>query len=235
MSEHNGTNPFIDITKPNEARIYDYLLGGDAHYGADRVAAEELKVTIPHLVERVRESRDFFRRAVRYLTRTAGIRQFIAVGAGLPTQDNIHVVAQSIIPDARVIYVDDDPSTVTHARALLLRTRGVQAVLDRDVFPRHREVQELIDLDRPMAILLMHPHVGETAHIREIMAPGSYLAASGPPVTFPDSCFAGLHLIEPGLVDVREWRPESTGRTKVTPPLLLGGVGHKPLPWAVAA
>ncbi|WP_214318600.1 SAM-dependent methyltransferase [Nonomuraea sediminis] len=244
MSEHNGACPLIDITRPNEARIHDYLLGGNVNYGADRAAAEELKVTIPHLAESVRDARDFHRRVVRYVARKTGIRQFIAVSGGLPTQDNVHAVAQAITPDARAVYVDRDPMTVTLARALLARTPGVTAVLggsqDLCEVLHGQQLQALVDLDRPVAILLMRLFTGEATHVGighlgDVIAPGSYLAATYPTVSCPNACSDGLRLVEPGFVDVRDWRPDSDRRHPTAPTLFYGGVAHKPLLWAVAA
>ncbi|MCW2863054.1 MAG: hypothetical protein JWP48_4762, partial [Actinoallomurus sp.] len=108
----------VDPTTPNVARMYDYYLGGKDNFSADREAAERIMKIMPHAAEWVRSNRGFLVRAVRSLAET-GIRQFIDLGTGLPTQDSVHQVAGRVSPDARVVYVDVDPVVVSHGRALL--------------------------------------------------------------------------------------------------------------------
>ncbi|MFE3452481.1 SAM-dependent methyltransferase [Nonomuraea sp. NPDC059194] len=245
MTEHNGTCPYIDITVPSIARIHDYLLGGKDHFGADRQAAEELKLTIPRITESVCDNRAFLRRAVRHLATRMGIRQFIDIGLGLPTQGNTHEVAQDANPDARIVYVGQDRMAVTHSRALLARRPGVAAALgnprDPDSIFASRELHRLIDLDRPTAVLLvavlhcLEDPLPIVARVRELIAPGSYLAiAEADSPLEVEHYFTGMQLLNPGIVDVRVWRPELDVAGPSTLPLFHGGVGHKPLPWAVA-
>jgi hypothetical protein len=181
----------IDTRAPNPARIYDYLLGGKDHYPADRQAAEAVLAVAPQAREGARENRAFLQRAVRYLAE-AGVRQFLDIGTGLPTQGNVHQVAQAVMPEARVVYVDHDPVVHTHANALLTNNspttvavigdlREPEAILD------HPEVRRLLDFTRPIAVLLVavlhfirdaEDPAGIVTRLRDAMAPGSYLVVS---------------------------------------------------------
>lgn len=168
--------------------MYDYYLGGKDNYPADRAAAEQVLASAPEMRRVARENRAFLGRAVRFFAGPAGIRQFIDVGAGLPTRGNVHEIAQRACPDARIAYVDHDPVVCAHARALLAGTCRVevveadmhhsQAVLD------HPGLRSLIDPGQPVAVLfvsVLH-FTSEAARIvadfRQFMAPGSYLALS---------------------------------------------------------
>ena len=147
----------IDLATPNTARIYDYLLGGKDNYEADRRVGDRLVEIIPEARLAARQNHLFIGRAVRHLV-DAGVRQFVDVGTKLPTAGNVHEVAAAIAPDARVVFADGDPVTLTHARALLPSTdrtlvaradpRRPDAVLDDP------GVRKLIDLDRPVAVIL---------------------------------------------------------------------------------
>ena len=175
---------------PNPARIYDYLLGGKDNYPADREVAEQVVAIAPVTRDVVRDNRAFLRRAVRFLTREAGIRQFIDLGSGLPTHGNVHEIAQAIAPDARVVYVDNDAMVVTHSRALLAgdNTLAVHADLrEPDAVLGHPEVRELLDFDQPIALLLVailhfipddQDPLGIVARFRDALPTGSYLAIS---------------------------------------------------------
>ena len=180
----------INTGVPNPARIYDYLLGGKDNFPADRQVAEQLLAIAPVARDVVEDNRAFLRRAVRVLTREGGIRQFIDLGSGLPTQGNVHEIAQAIAPDARVVYVDNDAMVVTHSRALLAgnNTVAIQADLrEPDRILGHPEVRELIDFHRPIALLLMailhfipddEDPLGIVARFRDALPTGSYLAIS---------------------------------------------------------
>jgi hypothetical protein len=188
----NGvTSRYVDASVPNVARIYDYLLGGKDNYSADREAAMELVRLVPDALAACHGNRRFLQRAVRFLADEASIRQFIDIGTGLPTQGNVHEVAQSCVPDAPVLYVDYDPVVVSHAQALLADNRTVVAI-NRDLrWPdqiiAHPALQALIDLDQPVAILLVailhfiadddDPH-GIVDKLKAAMPPGSYLVLS---------------------------------------------------------
>jgi hypothetical protein len=180
----------INTSVPNPARVYDYLLGGKDNYPADREVAEQVVAIAPVAREVVGDNRAFLRRAVRFLTREAGIRQFIDLGSGLPTQGNVHQIAQAIAPDARVVYVDNDAMVVTHGRALLAgdNTLAIKADLrEPDVVLGHPEVRELIDFDQPIALLLVailhfipdeEGPLGIVARLRDALPTGSYLVIS---------------------------------------------------------
>jgi len=191
VTGHDRLSTQIDTRTPNPARIYDYLLGGKDHYPADRKAAEAILAVAPQARQGARENRAFLQRAVRHLAQ-AGIRQFLDIGTGLPTQGNVHEVAQAITADARVVYVDNDPMAHSHANALLTNNipttlavladlRQPEAILD------HPQVRRLLDLTRPVGVLLVavlhfirdegHP-VRVVARLRDAMAPGSYLVIS---------------------------------------------------------
>ena len=148
----------IDQTNPSTARVYDYLLGGKDNYAADRAIGDRFKVELPGSVAIAYTNRAALVRAVRHIALTTGIRQFLDLGSGLPTADNVHQVAQRHTPDAQVVYVDNDPIVLAHGRALLEeddRTRVIQAdVRDAEAIRRHPSVLEMIDFDRPVAVIM---------------------------------------------------------------------------------
>jgi len=148
----------IDVSVPSIARIYDYMLGGKENYESDRAAARGLFRTLPEAALPARENRAFLKRAVRYLVAEAGIRQILDLGSGLPTDGNVHEIAQAVDPSVRVVYVDIDPGVLAHGRALLGRS-PLTAVITGDVRKPDAVltdpgVLELIDPTRPFAILL---------------------------------------------------------------------------------
>ncbi len=151
----------IDVTRPHPARRYNYCLGGKDNFQADRDAAEAIAAVFPHIRTAARENRAFMQRAVSFLAREAGIRQFLDIGTGLPTANNVHDVAQSIAPESRIVYVDNDPLVLTHARALLTSSdEGATAYIDADVRNPDRilldpAVQDTLDLSQPVALLLV--------------------------------------------------------------------------------
>jgi len=180
----------INTNVAHPARMYDYYLGGKDNFPADRAAAEQALAASPSTRDMARENRAFLRRAVRFLVREAGIRQILDIGTGLPTQGNVHEVAQVIAPDTRVVYVDNDPIVVAHSSALLAadNTAVVQADLRQpDVILGNPEVREVIDFEQPVAVLLLailhfiqdeQDPAGIVARLRDAMAAGSYLAIS---------------------------------------------------------
>ena len=179
----------VDPTVPTAARIYDYLLGGQDNFAADRAAVRQLTELSPELGQVARANRAFLGRAVRFLAAEAGIRQFLDLGAGLPTNGNVHQVAQTVAAGTRVVYVDNDPSVLAHAQALTSgdRTAVIQSDLrDPAAILAHPDTGRLIDLTQPLAILfvaVLHfvpdPDAGQavTAFTRAA-APGSYLVLS---------------------------------------------------------
>ena len=151
----------LDTGQPHPARIYDYLLGGKDNFAADRAAAAQgLKVN-PNAATAPQQNRAFLRRAVRFLAAEAGVRQFLDIGTGLPTRPNVHEVAQGIDPAARIVYADNDPIVLAHARALLTSTpEGRTNYVDADLRDPRRildapELRATLDLDQPVALLLL--------------------------------------------------------------------------------
>ena len=191
MTTQSSPGGGIDTTTPNVARIYDYLLGGKDNFAADRKAARQLIEAIPDVAAIARDNRSFLGRVVRYLATQGGIRQFLDLGGGLPTQANVHELAQGVAPGARVVYVDNDPVVASHGRALLASGDQVGMVFgdlrDPAGILRHPDVLRLLDLAQPVAVLCtstLHfvadeaePHA-IIAEYRDRMAPGSYLAIS---------------------------------------------------------
>jgi S-adenosyl methyltransferase len=185
--------PGIDTSRPHSARMYDYYLGGKNHFAADRAAADRALASWPAGRTGLRENRRFLGRAVRYLAAEAGITQFLDIGSGLPTTKNVHEIAQEVDPSSRVVYVDDDPMVLAHARALLAsapggRTAFIQADLKSplDILgsPTTRSV---LDFTKPVALMLvavLHFLLEEdkpetvVATLLDALPSGSYLAAS---------------------------------------------------------
>jgi hypothetical protein len=182
--------PGLDISRPNIARVYDYTLGGKDNFAIDRQVAEMSHEAMPAQAG-ARAHRAFLRRVVRYLVAEAGIRQFIDIGSGLPTQGNVHEVAQAIDPEARVVYVDYDPMVLVHAHALLGRTETVEVITADvrrpDEILSDPTIRGFLDFDQPIGLLLfaiLH-HVnddedpeGIARYLREELTQGSYLALS---------------------------------------------------------
>jgi hypothetical protein len=188
-TDNDGQGTGIDTTVPHSARIFNYWLGGKDHYPVDREAGDAWVAVDPTILRIAREGREFLKRTVRYLAGEAGIRQFLDVGTGLPTAENTHEVAQQVAPDARIVYVDNDPLILAHARALMTSTEeGATRYLHadmRDPAPLLAQASEVLDFDEPVAVLFMgvlgHLEKAEEARsvIRTLMdaaAPGSYLA-----------------------------------------------------------
>jgi hypothetical protein len=185
--------PGIDFSRPHTARMYDYLLGGKDHFAVDRETMETGLRSWPGARVYARENRKFLARAVEYLVKEAGVRQFLDIGTGLPSANNTHEVAQRFAPDSRVAYVDNDPLVLVHAQALLTsnpagRTAYVQADLrEPEAILAHPGVRGTLDFNQPIALMLvaiLHFLPDEDdpgALVRTLMSalpPGSYLVAS---------------------------------------------------------
>jgi hypothetical protein len=183
----------IDTSVAHPARVYDYWLGGTNNFPADREAAERVLAATPGLRFRVRANRAFLARAVRYLAGEAGITQFLDIGTGIPSADNTHQVAQAVAPDARVVYADNDPIVLTHARALLAGdSRGATQYVPgdlRDPAPILAAAAQTLDLGQPAALMLLGVlHLIQddegpyriVAGLMDALAPGSYLVLSHP-------------------------------------------------------
>ncbi|MCX5053826.1 MULTISPECIES: SAM-dependent methyltransferase [unclassified Streptomyces] len=204
----------IDTVRPHTARIWNYWLGGGDYYEVDRVAGDRIRELHPAIGEYARADRLFLGRAVRHLVADAGIRQFLDIGTGLPTADNTHEVAQRLAPDARIVYVDNDPLVLAHARALLTSSpegrtdhldedlRNVESVLER--------AADTLDLTQPVALMLL----GVIIFLRDDEDP------SGVVRRFMDALPSGSHLVlshtitGPGLPEVdaavRFWNEHGT-------------------------
>ncbi|WP_245553085.1 SAM-dependent methyltransferase [Nocardia veterana] len=193
---HGPTELRTDVAHP--ARMYDYFLGGKDFYDADRVAAEQALRDFPAVRVTARTNRDFMRHVTRYLVEQ-GVRQFLDIGTGIPTEPNLHQVAQEHAPESRVVYVDNDPMVLAHARALLVSTeQGRTAYLQADAgdpaaILAAPEVTRTLDLSRPVAVSLMavlHFVPGDVYDIVSTLmaplAPGSYLAMSHVTTDFDD-------------------------------------------------
>ncbi|WUI02527.1 SAM-dependent methyltransferase [Spirillospora sp. NBC_00431] len=178
---------------PHSARIYDYLLGGEDNFPADRAAAADIVAGWPNLPTSMRANRNFMARVARHLAAEHGIRQFLDIGSGLPTSPNLHEVVQGVAPESRVVYVDNDPIVLVHARGLLTSTdEGRTAYLDADFrdpgsILRSGRLREILDFGEPVALSLIAilQFMLDDAEVRRIidrlmepLAPGSVLALS---------------------------------------------------------
>lgn len=192
MVSDSGVPNGIDTSRPSVARMYDYYLGGKDNFAVDREAAEQAIATFPETPVLARANRAFLGRAVTHLARDCGIRQFVDLGTGIPTVGNVHEVAHQIEPSARVVYVDNDPIVLAHARALMedAGQGDTVAVLDGDMRDPasvlgHRRVGEMIDWTQPVGVLfisVLHFVTTDPTKItdayRDAVASGSYLVLS---------------------------------------------------------
>jgi hypothetical protein len=257
----------LNTSVPHPARVYDYFLGGKDNFEADRVAAEAAIKAFPATAASARAARDYLRRVVRFLATEAGMRQFLDIGTGLPSGDNVHQVAQSIAPQARIVYVDNDPVVLLHAKTLLTSSpEGATAYIAADLRDPRKildEAAKTLDFSRPVALLLLgilhnvadaHDPYGLVRTLVDALPDGSYLAIShltadiypeltefaaalnerqlDAPLVLRDraqvtSFFDGLELVEPGVVQLSKWRPES-GLEASAAAALWGGVARKP-------
>lgn len=259
----------IDLTVPSVARMYDYYLGGKDNYQVDRDASDQLSLAAPGTQALAVNNRRFLQRAVRVLATEYGIRQFVDHGSGLPTQDNVHEIAQGVDSDARVVYIDHDPIVLAHGRAILAdndRTTVITADFrDTDAIMDHPDVVKLIDFDKPVAALFLsvlhclpdsddpaglvrrvvdrlpsgsfvvisHLVAADTA-IRKRLSEFMLTATEGNWGRVRESAdvatyFAGLELLDPGLVEVSTWRPDEIAGQKqeTTEWIEFGGVARK--------
>ena len=191
--------PDIDTSVPHTARIYDYILGGKNNFAADRQAAAKAMAANPHLARAMRENRALMRRMVAWLARDGGVRQFLDIGTGLPTSPNVHEIAQAAAPDARVVYVDNDPIVLTHARALLTSTpEGATAYIHADLRDPDKilddpRLRQTLDLSQPVALTILgvlhfipddDDPWGVVARLMAALPSGSYLAVQHPTQDF---------------------------------------------------
>ncbi|GLW50039.1 hypothetical protein Stsp02_57000 [Streptomyces sp. NBRC 14336] len=266
-----GTEPavHIDTTRPHPARVYDWYLGGKDNYPVDEALGRQIMAIDSGAPRAARSNRWFMQRATRHLAGAAGIRQFLDIGTGIPTEPNLHQIAQSYAPDTRVVYVDNDPIVLAHAEALLRGTReGVTEYVQADAREPEAILEQaarVLDFDRPIAlslIALLH-FVADADGAYELvdtlvdaLAPGSCLVLSCMTADFePENVregieryaaggvtlvarshaelgrfFKGLDLVDPGIVSVRDWRPDLARDEEPLgdgPVSLYGGVGFK--------
>jgi S-adenosyl methyltransferase len=259
----------VDTRRANIARVYDYLLGGSHNFLADQDLGRAIVAVEPNARAGARANRAFLGRAVRYLA-SAGIDQFIDVGSGIPTQGNVHEVAELANPATRVVYADIDPVAIAHSRAILAGRENAAIIegdlRDPDGLLSHHVMKTLIDFGRPAGLLLvsvMHflsdaeDPWGIVATLRDRLASGSYLVVahatneSKPAVAQAAErvynrsvatqaharsrsaimrLFDGFELVEPGLVYIPQWRPDSPQDVPSDPTKFWGlvGVGRKP-------
>jgi hypothetical protein len=185
--------PGIDTSRPHSARVYDYFLGGKNHFAADRELATLVLRSAPHARTAARENREFLGRAIKFLAAEAGIRQFLDIGTGLPTAENVHQVAQQADPSSRIVYVDNDPLVLAHARALLTSApEGRTAYIDADLrdpaaILASPATTGTLDLTKPVALSMVSvlhflQDEDEASQILKTLisalAPGSYVVAS---------------------------------------------------------
>jgi hypothetical protein len=220
----------LDVTVPVSARIWNYWGGGKDYYQVDKVAGDEFAALYPGIRPMARASRLFLRRAVGYLAGEAGVRQFLDIGAGLPSTQNTHDVAQRVAPDSRVIYVDNDPLVMSHARALLRSvasdTTGYIEGDLRDPVMIAAVAREKLDFTKPVAIMLMGilGHIGNpTEHddeyalslvdcLKEELPAGGYLVMRDATDTHPEHVQALRKYAETGAVPYRLRTPEQITR-----------------------
>lgn len=259
----------VDVNVPSVARIYDYALGGKDNYAVDREAFDQLERTAPSTRPLALNNRRFLQRAVRILSEEYGVRQFVDHGSGLPTQDNVHQIAQRFDPGSKVVYIDNDPIVLAHGRALLeenTNTAVIQADFrDTEGIFGHSEVERLIDFDEPVAALfvsVLHcipdedDPTGLVRRVAERLAPGSFLVINqlvsddpelresitsfmnestqgrwGRVRERPDvhRYFEGLDVLDPGLVEISTWRPDTElgPKQKTEEWIEFGGVARK--------
>jgi SAM-dependent methyltransferase len=266
--EPNWIPPGVDAQRANVARVYDYWLGGSHNFLADQDLGRAIAAVEPNVRAIARANRAFVGRAVRYLA-AAGVRQFLDIGSGIPTQGNVHEVAQQADPGARVAYVDTDPVVIAHSKAILAGNENA-TIIDADLrdpekILGHPAAERLIDFGQPVGLLIvaiLH-FIGDAedpwrlvATLRDALAPGSYLVLSHatneskPTVAqaaekvYNSSVathvqlrsqaeirrfFDGFDLIDPGLVYIPLWRPDSSADVPSDPTQFWGlvGVGRK--------
>jgi hypothetical protein len=263
-SEPARVPPGVDVRRANAARVYDYLLGGSHNFLADQDVARSIAAVDPSVRMIARANRDFLGRAVRFLV-AAGVRQFLDIGSGIPTQGNVHEVAHQARPGTRVVYAEIDPVAIAHSKAIL-EGNDKAAVIEGDLHDPdsilgHPDTRRLIDFSQPTGLLLVSvlPFIsdardpwGIVATLRDALAPGSYLALchatddSRPvvaqaaekvynrSVSTPAQMrsradirrfFDGFELVDPGLVYIPQWRPDSPADVPSDPSRVWGLVG----------
>lgn len=264
---HSTLTAKINFDVPHSARIWNYWMGGKDNYEVDRAAGDSWIAVHPDIVTMAKQSRQFLIRAVRFLAGEAGMRQFLDIGTGLPTMQNTHEVAQQIAPESRIVYVDNDPLVLMHARTLLRNTtpEGVTTYVDADLHHPDliiSDARNVLNLNQPVAVMFMGilGHVATFDEVRSIVTQvmaavpsGSYLAIYDSTDTSEavreaqekydetgavpyilrspeqiSQCFQGLEMMDPGLVSITQWRPNTIEVGTVKPIDAYGGLARKP-------
>jgi SAM-dependent methyltransferase len=219
VDDHEYLPAAVDPSRPNVARVYDHLLNGKDNFAADRLLGDQIIASLPTVQVGVRAQRALLGRVVRYLVDEAGIRQLIDIGSGLPTADNVHEIAQRIEPQCRVIYVDNDPVVLAHARALLVDNMAT-IVVDGDLrrpaeIVGHPDVREHLDWDQPIGLLLC----GILHHIRDDENPGELVETLCR--ALPSGSYVFIHHLldsgDPAIADVQAAFREGLGRGQFRP------------------
>lgn len=258
----------VDTNRANPARVYDYLLGGTHNFLADQDAGRAVTAADPNIRELARAGRAVLRRTVRFMA-AAGVRQYLDIGSGIPTQGNVHEIAQQAAPGSRVVYVDVDPVAVAHSRAILAGNQNATVfradLREPEGVLAQAATTALIDFSEPAGLLLsavLHFIADDedpwriTRTLRDAVAPGSYLMVGhgtdeGRPAVARATgrvynrsvstqfqlrsreqilrFFEGFELVDPGLVHITQWRPDSPGDQEGDPTRFWGliGVGRK--------
>lgn len=249
---------------PHAARMWNYWMGGKDNFAADRAAGDAVAQVYPEIVIMAQQSRRFLIRVVRHLAAEAGVRQFLDVGTGLPTMQNTHEVAQGIAPESRIVYVDNDPMVLVHARALLVgaTAEGATTYVHADYHDPEMilaEAAKTLDFQEPVAVMFMGVmgYEPDLDVVRSIVGRMMDKAASGSHLVLWDgtnttpavvegaeklaesggvpyilrspeeiaSCFEGLTMVEPGLVQITQWRPDDADVERID---AYGAVARKP-------
>jgi hypothetical protein len=262
----------IDINVPHAVRVYDYLLGGDDNFQADRAAAEALGVAyggLDNAKAYARDNSDYMERVVRYLVDEVGAQQFLNIGTGIPSPENAYALPHALGPEIRVVYVDDDPVVLAHAHSLVRTTReGATDFVMADLRQAEtilERARATLDLTQPVAVVITNLHFvgrdedpyGIVGRLMQAVAPGSHLAmchlandlqtaertaaleqlSAASRETFclrshaeVERFFVGLDVVEPGVVQIAQWRPDEVQRESVGDGVapFYGGVGSKP-------
>ncbi|MGH4016863.1 MAG: SAM-dependent methyltransferase [Pseudonocardiaceae bacterium] len=248
LDPHSESASKIKTDVPHAARVWNYWMGGKDNYEVDRAAGDAVAQVYPDIITMAKQSRQFLIRVVRFLAGEAGIHQFLDIGTGLPTMQNTHEIAQRIAPESRIVYVDNDPLVLSHARALLVNTtpEGVTTYVDADFHDPDliiSDARNVLNFSRPVAVMFMGVlgYVADFDEMRSIVArvmaavpSGSYLALwdgtdTGAAVVEGGEklaetgavpyhlrsaeqigqCFDGLEMVDPGLVPITQWRPDT--------------------------
>ena len=221
-TESRAARPLVDTTRASSARMYDYFLGGKDNYEVDREFADQVIRVVPYARVAARHNRDFMHRAARHLV-GLGCRQFLDIGTGIPSEPNLHQIAQDVAPEARVVYVDNDPLVLAHARALMVgSSEGGTTYLHGDLAePENilaaRGLRDTLDLEAPVAVSLVSvlhfipddvTACGIVHTLMDAMPPGSFLVISHGTADFDPDVQEAVHRYERSGVTARTRRAD---------------------------